>query len=235
MTYLASQLITDSYYLSGIVARDLESLSGGQLSDGLVLLNDVIALKTADSRLIPYYTRTDAEFDTVVGQEVYYIENLIEIDPMTFNLGSVRFSMQPMSRREYFGSPRVDNIQSLPFSWHFERVFGGANIYLYFVPNAVYTVKYVGKFSLSDVTEDQDLSLSLDKFYLVYLKFALVEHICADSAITVPPQVSQKLNEIESIITDISPLDLTVEVMSPFQTDGGLNWAYVNFPGWTPG
>ena len=87
---------------------------------------------------------------------------------MTFNIGTVRFSMSELTRKEYFATPRVDQLQALPFSYRVERCLGGANVYLYFVPNEGYEVKVWGKFSLNDVTLDQDLSLTYDGFYISY-------------------------------------------------------------------
>src|ERR1700679_2338430 len=110
MAYTALELITNAYYLSGIVSRQLQTVSGQQISDGLYLLNALLAVKTADKRLIPYYTT--------------YSQNLIEIETMSFNLNNVRYAMNNVPRRKYFGQPRVNNIDTLPFSWHMERALG---------------------------------------------------------------------------------------------------------------
>ncbi len=72
-SYLASQLITRSWNLSGIVARELEVVSGQQASDGLYLLNEVLAEKSYDLKLIPYWGRI--EFNLVQGQELIFIKS----------------------------------------------------------------------------------------------------------------------------------------------------------------
>ncbi len=226
MVYTATQLISRSLYLSGIVAKDEQTPSGTQINDGLSLLNAVLAIKTANKRLIPYYTSFD--FNPVVGQETYFIENLIHVETITFNIGVVRYSMMEIKRKRYFGDGRVDNILSLPFSWHFERQFGGGNLYLYFLPNQVYPIKMWCKFTLQAVTLDQDLSLSMEPFYIEYLRYALAEYICQEYSIDVPPQTAQKLSEYESIIQDISPLDLTMTKSSCLQSSSTLNWGDIN-------
>ena len=42
MTYLASTLVTNSWYLSGILARGLQVLQGDQIADGVQLLNNLL-------------------------------------------------------------------------------------------------------------------------------------------------------------------------------------------------
>src|SRR5260221_6275214 len=144
MSYTVTDLITRAFYLSQGVSRELETVGCQQLEDGLTLLNALLSLKSAHSRLIPYYQEFD--FTAVIGQEVYFVPNLVQPETLTFNIGPVRYSTMPTSRRPYFGSGRVDNITSLPFNWHFERLLGGSNIYLYFVPDNTYPIKILGKF-----------------------------------------------------------------------------------------
>lgn len=232
MTYLVAELINKAYYLSGVVSRTFETTSGDNLKDGLDLLNALLAIKTANNRLIPYFTLY--QFNTIAGQETYFIANLISIETMTFNLQTVRFSMNQQSRKMYFGSPRVDGIQALPFDGHIERTQGGSNIYLYFLPNDVYPVKITGKFSLSSVTADTDLSTIMEPFYIEYLRYALAEYICAENGIVFQPMLQMKLDEYEELITDISPIDFTVTKRSTLQSGDSINWAYINFPGWAP-
>jgi hypothetical protein len=226
MAYTVTQLITDAYYLSGVVSRQFQTVSGEQLNTGLIFLNSVLSFKTAQQRLIPYFQ--EYIFDEVTGQEKYFVPNLIKAETLTFNIGPVRYSMLPQSRKDYFGTGRVDNIQSLPYMWHYERTFGGSNIYMYFLPNSDYETKLWGKFSLNNVTLNQDLSLTLDQFYIEYLRYATGQKICTEYNISFPPENRSILNEYEAMITDISPLDLTLQKISSLQADAGLNWADIN-------
>jgi len=234
MAFSALDLITKAYYLSGIVSRELQTVSGAQASDGLYLLNALLEVKGLDLRLIPYYQRYS--FPTVAGTDEYFIDNLLAIDTITFNLGDVRFPLQEMSRRDFFGSPRVDNIQSLPFSYRDERELGGTRIYLYFEPNQVYTVKISGKFGLTDVTLMQDMSLTYDLYYMEYLRHALANYICSDYGQTLPEATMQTYRSIEKKLMDISPSDLSIQKMSYFTGDrrDGLGWGQINIgQGWT--
>jgi hypothetical protein len=233
MAYLATQLISEAYYLAGVVARGQQTVTGQQASDGLRLLNALLAMKTANGRKVPYFSQYTT--NAVIGQETYLIPNLIDSEAVTFNQQTIRFSMQEQNRKKYFGSARVNNIQSLPFNFHLERTKGGANLYLYFLPNDTYPITITGKFSLTKIASlDTDLETTLDDFYIEYLRYALADYICNQYNLSFAPQSQTKLNEYEAIVTDVSPLDLTVTKLSSLQSGNGLNWAMVNFPGWTP-
>jgi hypothetical protein len=234
MAYPASQLIAYSWYLSGIVSRGgYETVTGDQESDGLFLLNELLNIKFSQDRLIPYWTYT--EMNLIVGQEMYFIEGLATIEEATFNIDTVRYSMLPLQRRQYFGTGRVDNINALPFSYHLERCYNGSNLYIYFLPYQEMVLKFNGKYALLNVTLGQDLSLTLDGFYLAYLRYALAEYMCSNYNIAMPPLALAKLNELEEIIKDVSPFDLTITKLSSLQEDQGLNWADVNIGhGWRP-
>jgi len=227
MAITARQLITKSYYLSQIVARELQTVSGTQLADGLDLLNALLDVKGSDLRLIPYFRRDS--FPTIAGQEEYFRPNLLAVETLTFNLGDVRFGMQEMSRREYFGTPRVDNVQSLPFQYRAERELGGTRLYLYFQPNGVYTVKLSGKFGLTQVTYDDDMSLTYDLYYIEYLRYALAEYICQDWGQTFPEPSRMKLEEMRKKLLDTNPPDLTIQKLGYFgDARDTLDWQTIN-------
>lgn len=226
MAYTALTLITKAYYLSQVVSRELQTVSGSQIADGLELLNALLDVKGSDLRLIPYFKR-DA-FVTIANVEEYYRPNLLQIDAMTFNIGTVRYPMRELTRREYFASGRVDDIANLPWSFRQERELGGTRIYLYFLPGGEYTVKLSGKFGLTNVSLTEDLSLTYDLYYLEYLRYALAEYICSDYGCTFPDQSAQKFSEIRKKLMDINPADLKLNKRSYFTTNRGIDWQFVN-------
>lgn len=232
MAYTTLQLINNAYYESGIVSRNFETVGGQQANDGLQFLNDLLQDKTVENGLIPYYEQHD--FTAVTGQERYFIQNLIEIETFVFYIDTVRYATENRARREYFGSSRADNIQSLPGSWHMERCFDGANLYIYFKPNTTYPLTIWGQFRLAAVTINQDLSLTLDRFYINYLKFDLAARLCAEYNYNVPPGVAKQLAIYEDNISKKSgPMDMRLIKMSSLQRRGGINYGIVNLShGW---
>lgn len=226
MAITALQLITKSYYLSQVVSRELQTVSGPQINDGLYLLNVLLDVKGSDIRLIPYFERY--AFPTIAGQEEYFIPNLLSIEAITFNDGVVRYAMNKQTRKKYFGEGRIDDVTALPFDWHQERELGGTRIYLYFLPQQVYTVKLSGKFGLTDVDLSTDLETVYDKYYIEYLRYALAEYICSDYAVTFPEQAAMKFKEIRKKLLDVSAFDLSIQKSSTLGGAPGLNWGDIN-------
>ncbi len=234
MSYPTIELINRAYYLSQVVSRELEQVSGQQQADALIWLNALLSLKSAYSRVIPYYQQY--EFTATPTVEQYFVPNLVQAETLTFNIGPVRYSTQPVSRRPYFGSGRVDNIYSLPFNWHFERVLGGSNIFMYFIPDQAYPIKIWGKFGFDNVTLTQNLLLLYDEYYIDYLRYRLAMRICSEFGIPFQPQAAAELAELEEAMTDVSPPDLTLTKYSSLQGDTGINWGDINIGrGWRPG
>ena len=232
MAYTTLQLINNAYYESGIVSRNFETVGGQQANDGLQFLNDVIADKTVENNLIPYYQKHD--FPAVIGQEMYFIQDLIEIDTFVFYINTIRYQTQNRARREYFGSSRADNIQSLPGSWHLERCFGGANLFIYFKPSQTFPLTIWGQFRLQQVAINQDLSLTLDRFYINYLKYNLAVRLCDEYNYNVPPGVQKQFAKYEDNISKKSgPMDMQFIKLSSLQKRGGINYGIVNLGhGW---
>lgn len=233
MAYTALTLITRSYYLSQIVARNLETVTGDQITDGLFLLNALLTYKSTDIRLIPYFQRDT--FNTVVGQEEYFIDNLLYVDSLTFNIGDVRYSLEETTRKEYFSGPRVDNIQSLPYCYRVERELGGSRIFLYFEPQSIYVMKLSGKFGLTEVTLPEDLSLTYDEYYIEYLRYALAAEICEYYGATFPDQSKMKLAAMEKKLMEVSPPDLSIQKRGYFGRQFGWGWQEINlYKGFLP-
>lgn len=228
---ITDELITSAYNLSGKVSRDFETVAGSDLADGLTLLNDILSEKSMTARYIPYYGHLS--LNTVIGQESYDVSGLILVDAVTFNIGDVRYSMTRRNRRYYFGSPRVDNITSLPGQYYVERMVGGTRIYLYFLPADIYDLKITGKSSLMELQADTDLS-SLDRFYISYLKYLLAKRICQFNSITFAPDKEATLKEIEDQLDNVSETDMTVQKSSTLSRGTAYNWGQTNIgKGWT--
>lgn len=234
MAFLTSQLITDSYYTSKVIAREFETPTGTQMTDGLRLLNKLIADRTINEGTIPYSDRLN--FPAVAGTESYYLENAIDIEIFTFYIQSVRYQTRNQQRKDYFGSFRATNIQSLPFNWHFEREFGGGRLYLYFTPDTAYPLEVWGSFRLTSVTMFQDLSLTLDQFYTDYMEYLLADRICQYNSYTTPPDVKIQLEKYDKWISNsTNVMDLTQQKISTLSGGSAINYGYVNLSnGWTP-
>jgi len=232
MAYMTTELITGAYYSSGVVSREFETVSGGQINDGLLWLNDILTEKDVDQGMIPYESTYTQNF--ITGQKVYSIPDLTQIDTLVFYLDQVRYAMTYSKRNAFFGSSRVENIQTLPFEWYWERQFGGGNLHIYFAPDRDYPMEIHGVFRLTEVALGQDLSLTLDQFYRTYLRYALSDRICSEYNFVTPPNVLRQLSKYEAWINKKSRIiDLRLQKVSTLQKRGVFNWAFVNLAkGW---
>lgn len=226
MAYTVQQLITNSYYLSQVVARELQSVSGSQISDGLDLMNDLLGVQSGQVRLISYFKEYNSTL--VAGQEKYTIPGLIYAETFTFNIGPVRYQTYNLSRDQYWGSSQVDNINALPFNFNFERTLGGSILSVYFKPQDNYPFRVWGKFGLNAVILTDDLEAVYDRYFIVYLRYALAEYICNFYNMPMPEEARIKLQELTRVVTDISPPDLKMKKLSSFSTGSPFNWGDVN-------
>lgn len=226
MAYTALELINRAYNLSRIVSRGLQQPTGEQQQVGLYLLNAILETKGTNTRLIPYFKQYDDVF--IPGTGLYFVPNLYQVETMTFFIGPVRYPMDKAARIEFFGTARVENVLSLPYQYHLEREEGGSNIYVYFPPIDAYPFQIWGKFGLTDVSINQDLSLVYDKFYIEYLRYALADYICEDSGVSFNPQSAARLLQLEKMLMDVSPPDLKVYKKSTLRNSPVFNWAMAN-------
>ncbi len=248
MAYLARTLISRSWYLSGIVARNLQVVTGDQETDGLMLLNALLDWKQVETDLIPYWTYI--ELPAVANEEFYFLPNVSAVESLTFNINDVRYPMCTTTRRNYYGSSRVDNISTLPFRYNYNRALGGGNLALYFKPDSNYPLKLMVKLFLRDVTLETDLtniSSSLpytfingqnqgyDTSYIEYIRYALAQYMCSEYGFIFNPESKQILKSMERTLMYVSPPDLT-NIKTSILTEGvGYNWGDVNIGrGWRP-
>lgn len=230
---LAGELINRAWNLAGIVPRDLDEVSGSQGADGLFWLNQILSEIGMTGRYIPYYTHI--QLNLVEGQELYFIPNLVISEVATFNIGSVRYQMDMDNRRHYFGAPRVDNIQALPFNWYWERVAGGTNIYTYFLPqSSTYVLKITGRFSLANVTPFTDLNLTYDLFYQSFLMYLLAQRLCDWYKISLSPDTKLQLQAFLTQLADMNPMDLVLKKTATYSHTDSITYAQANIgKGWT--
>ena len=230
-------LINYAWIWSGIVPRNLASVTNNQTSDGLYLLNFLLNDIGMTGRHVPYYQYP--EIDTVVGQEIYFVEGAVVIETCTFNIGPVRYAMDLKNRKHYFGAPRVDKINPLPFTFYWERVIGGCNLYVYFLPQQVFQLKIKLKALLGNYTTAQygyELDNDYDAFYQNYLTILLAKYMCMWYKISMPPDAQEKLNQYQRQLADMNYMDLTMKKKATLSQTATITFAQVNIGrGWVPG
>lgn len=235
MAYLVRDLIADAYYLSGVVSRSFQTVTGDQTTLGLRLFNTILSNKSADSRLVPYFS--EYVLTGVIGQEKYFIPNLIYAETFTFNIDNVRYPSVEVGRKDYFGTGRADDVNSLPFTWHMEKVKDGTDLYLYYKPVKEYQLKIWGKFGFDSVELTDDLETTFELWYANYLQYELAQYICDSYGVPLPVSVATNLESIRKRSYDDAPLDLKVTKRSRLGTrEQFVNYAHASFKNsWYPG
>ena len=236
MAYTSAELVTRAWYLTGIVSRDIQVVSPSQFEDGMFALNSLLAIQTANMGLISYYNKIN--FAGVIGQEMYFFPNLIQLETLTFVIPNspspdqtVRFPMSRKTREDYWATPRANGVASLPYIYETERATGGMNVYVYFLPNEAYEFELWGKFSLASTVPNQDLSVVFDPFYLEYMRYAVACYLCEEYNVIPPPSVNAKLKQYEQLIRNTSPQDFTQKISNPFNGNFAPNYAFANASG----
>lgn len=220
-------IIQRALTLSGIVSRSLEEQDDEEGADGLFWLNMILAEKSATGRLLPYFGHIDIL--PVVGQEIYFIPNLTTAEILTFKIQGVRYSVTNTARYKYLGTPRADNIESLPFQWYWERVNGGMNIYLYFKPSQqIESIQVTGLIGIQKVTFSTEFDDFLDTFYQNFLMFELAEAMCIFYKMSLPPDTKEKLKRLRNEMVEINPRDFAIKKKSLLGGGGLLTYAQVN-------
>jgi hypothetical protein len=237
MPYTTTNLITDAFYLSSVLSEEFETITGYQINKGLQLLNDFIEFKTAQDRLIPFISTVFFDAISSPETEKYAIPGLIEVETLTFTWQTIRYPMRVLTRSQYFGTGRANNIDTLPNTYFVEKRLGGADIYLYPLPNLDYTFEIKGKFSLVPLALGQDVYLFYPKYYIPYLKYGLADYICQDYQIDFPQKNKDQLNKYECNLYDNSPVDFSMQKTSILQSSTGNTDIYYRaniLKGWNP-
>lgn len=244
MPWTARELVTEGLFLSGVVSPQAQVPSGFQMTQTLRLLNRILGFKSVQTDQIPYFKYVEIN-NTVAGQETYFFENVAYIQSATFNYGNtspnpsgttVRFPMTELSANQYLAGARVNGIQSLSFSWMQQRVKGGTEVRLYFLPAQAWQLSLYCKMFIANVTLDTDLEETFDEAYIEYLRWYLAKYICLEYGIQFGPEKMQQLRELASQLQYLSAPDAMVKKVSTLQKNSALGWGFINlYDGYMPG
>lgn len=235
MPYPVSQLIGDAYFTSGVVGRGFQNVNGDSRSvDGLRLLNQIILEKSMDAVFIPYDLHTT--FNTVAGQEKYFVSNLIKLNTLTFNMGIIRYPLIRDNINRYFATGRADNVQSLPVHYFAERALSGMNIYFYFLPSSTFVVNVDGRFAYNPVSINGDLEIQFDPFQILYFQYKLAERLCDYYTFPFSEAAKAQLDNLERRFNNLSGEDLSISKYSFSTVRDPYNYAWgILGRGWVPG
>ena len=222
------QLIKQAFYCSGINSPDLNDMEHAQLMNGFFQLQLLLAEKKFKTYELPYYETV--EIDAVSGQQDYFLENMYTLDCMTFNIGNIRFSMSPTTRRQFKGEARAENISSLPSEFYYERVNGGLKVSLYFLPNSNYPLKFTGLKGFGNYIIDDELNDYVDLGYQSFILYELARKLCVFYVKGLPPSLKEEIDKLKDAMLYVNPPDTSFTYDSPFKSNSTNAFMYVNRP-----
>lgn len=229
MSYSVNKLITSAFYLSKVRSQDFQNVGGEDISVGLDLLNEVLSETSINTKMIPYFS--SVTIPAVIGQEKYFIENLVEPFSLTFNDTTIRYATTQLSMREFHSTTRIDGVIALPFDVTFTLSLGGCDMYVQFLPADTYPFIIWGKFALSLITMGQlpqDLLATYDMFYIRYLRYLLAQEICNYYGVSFNAELKAVSDRIAANLNDKNPIDLTTRKLNLYDDKNAINWAQVN-------
>lgn len=205
MSKTANQLIIDAYLQTGMIPQESgDAVPPYLISQGLILLNDIIAEWGGMSNHIPY--QKVITFDLVANQESYTFglggsydintEPLIDIIEMTFFINNnppdnIKFTVLPMTEFEY-GNIVYTNVNTYP-SQYLLRVFPDySEIKLQPRPQSSYPMTIVCKQRLQPVELRQNLQGIFPLGFLLCLKYRLMMDIADSNGFDLPVSFIQK-------------------------------------------
>ena len=229
MSYSVNKLITSAFYLSKVRSQDFQNIGGDDISVGLDLLNEVLSETSINTKMIPYFS--SVTIPAIIGQEKYFIENLVEPFSLTFNDTTIRYATTQLSMREFHSTTRIDGVIALPFDVTFTLSLGGCDMYVQFLPADTYPFIIWGKFALSLLTVGQlpqDLLATYDMFYIRYLRYLLAQEICNYYGVSFNSELKAVSDRIAANLNDKNPIDLTTRKLNLYDDKNAINWAQVN-------
>lgn len=233
MPYTALQLISDAFFDSGIRDATFNVPSAEDNQRGLRALNQILNLTSVNLDYIPYYTR--GTFTATGGVSEYTLQNVYLIDLLTFNMSQVRYNSRYLTRFEFFGTNRANNIQSLPLTYTFERTLNGIKIYLYPIPDQTYVFDYSAKQKLTNPDYATDLTQYFDDYFIQYLEFETALLLCSKYGASPPPLIAERVSELRRVIMTPSPVDMTSRTTNLLGSGVSPNWAQITIgKGWAP-
>lgn len=213
MPYTARKLITDAYYLTNIVSREFQIVSGEQIGVGASLLNDFLASTALANKRIPFFELYNLALSP--GVEKYFVDNLAYIETMTFFDGSVRYPVKMEGMKAHFGTLRVETVQTFPLTAGIKRDKGGMEIYFYPIPDKIYTLQVLGQFILNILANvDIDLEGYYDRSYLTYIKYNLAKLISDDAGTEIPAFIDLEIAKMDKQLEMMNLPDMRKKIRS---------------------
>lgn len=186
MTQTVKEFVTDAYQLI-TPSSPTVPLQGNDMSKGIQFLNELLQDYSASGLLLT--VAKTVEITLSIGQSEITFGSadytptpdvtegrLANLNNAWLDLEGVTYPLIDESRSVFFGSYKYDPQVGLPRYCIITNETNLTRMRIYPAPSQVYTLYVFGKYELSLLTANSDMS-GLPNYYLRYLKFALARDL----------------------------------------------------------
>lgn len=238
MAYPIRQLIIEAYYLSGLVSRETETVSGEELEEGRHYLNIILSNNTINGERIIYSQSTKGTLN--ISSNTIYVPKLFCVQTITLYNGNIRYPLTRLDRDQFYGTSSIHALESIPVYYHEElsilpldltenQPTEGMRINVYPCANTNYEYVIHGKFGFDEIKPENlsDDALKLWAYYYInYLTLSLAKRLNATTDIAFPVATQELLKSVEQELCSKNTKDYSMKIMNPF----GFNESSSCFP-----
>jgi hypothetical protein len=228
------QFVTNSYQIVS-AATPTVPLHGSDLSLGILVLNQLLNQYAANGLMITVSKQVDftlsiGENEVTFGEPDYVPTPTITTEGRLVNLLNAWVTLQGVtyplideSRTEFYSSYKYDPLIGLP---RYVIVIPQTNLTTLRVfpgPSQPYLLSVYGKFQLSELTSNDDMS-ELPSYYYLYLQFALAKYLAIYKARSEAwtPKLEDMLTSLRQDMEAASSVNLDINI----NTESWLNGAW---------
>jgi hypothetical protein len=178
LTRSINQLVLDSLKMISLFQEDAAP-PAYRISEGIDLLNDLVAQFEHESVLIPY--DKVLTFTSTIGKGNYYISpdvgsDVIFAKPCNIafveaRYNNARYPIKKINDNVYWETFVVENVTGRPLRWLYQRDARGTTLTLHPTPSLPYEILVKGKFGM-DEWKSGDI-FNTDRAYYRFLQHAL--------------------------------------------------------------
>jgi len=168
-------LIQQSYRFGQILAEEGEDASSTQLSQGLILFNQILNKISIDGFEIPLITEETTNL--ISGQEDLDLPGWIKLLKVQYLQGTVKLPIELLDFNSYLSQSVITQSSGIPTIGYQKRTQTGITLKVFFKPNSDYPLYLTGYKTLINATLETDLAGSIEGFMQDYFLYQLANDL----------------------------------------------------------
>jgi len=186
-TQSVREFVSDSYQIIS-ASTPTVPLHGNDLSKGIALLNRLLSQYSANGLMITVSKQVDFTLLTGQGSVTFGPATFVPLPDITtegrlanlenawVTLSNVTYPLIQEGRNDFFSSYKYETLLGLPRYVIVKPETNITTVQVFPAPSQSYELSIYGKFQLTDLTSNDDMS-TLPTYYYLYLQFALAKYL----------------------------------------------------------